>query len=181
MVRDGKTLAVDGPAGRESHVFASEAEASGRQAFVEEALSWIGTPFVDCGDTKGPNGAVDCAMLMRRCAIDTGLLPPFDPRPYPPRWHIHRDSERFIDWLTEKLGATEIEAPRVGDIAVWQFGRTFSHGGILMNDMEVVHAYYLYRKVVITRRDEPTLSHISEHSNLRPRPVRYFDLWSAKR
>ena len=176
IARSGKTLLVDGPAGPESHAFSTQAEARGRLAFVEEALSWIGTPFVDHSDIKGPKGAVDCAMLLRRCAIDTGLVPPFDPRPYAPRWHVHRDEEKFIDFLTGQLGAREIEAPRFGDIAVWRFGRTFSHAGVIINAAEVVHAYWANRMVVKTRRDEPRLS----QDGGAPRAVRYFDLWSAR-
>ena len=175
ILRAGKTLLVDAPAGQESHAFATEAEAIGRQAFVEEALSWIGTPFCDCSDVKGPKGAVDCAMLMTRCAVDTGMVAPFDPRPYAPRWHVHRDEELFVDWITGKLGAREVETARFGDIAVWQFGRTFSHGGIVINTAEVVHAYYANRMVIRTRRDEPLLSQIAVFASVKPRPVRYFD------
>ena len=180
IIQSDRTLLVDGPAGPESHAFATAEEASARLAFVEEALNWIGTPFSDCGDVKGPGGAVDCAMLMTRCAVDTGLIAPFDPRPYPPRWHLHKDEERFVDFLTGRLGAREIQQPRFADIAVWQFGRTFSHGGILINSAEVVHAYYANRMVVRTRRDEPLLSQTAVFSTVKPRPVRYFDLWSTR-
>lgn len=180
ITRKGKTLLVDGPAGQESHVFGSLAEAKGRAAFVAEALDWIGTPFVNHADVKGPRGAVDCAMLLTRCAVDTGLIPAFDPRPYPPQWHVHRDEERFIDFLTQKLGAQEIGEPRFGDIAVWAFGRTFSHGGIIINSAEVIHAYFANKMVVRTRRDEPLLSQMQVFSQIRPRPVRYFNLWSTR-
>jgi hypothetical protein len=81
ITRSGPILQVEAPGGPETFTFDTEAEAAGRQAFVEEALSWTGTPFVDCSDIKGPGGAVDCAMLLTRCAIDTGLVPAFDPRP----------------------------------------------------------------------------------------------------
>ena len=177
----GNSLQVEAPGSPETYTFATPEEAAGRKAFVEEALSWFGTPFVDCSDVKGPKGAVDCAMLLTRCAVDTGLVAPFDPRPYPPRWHVHRDEERFVDWLTEKLGAREIEDLRPGDIAVWKFGRTFSHGAILINSLEVVHAYWANRMVIRTRRDEPYLSQVSVFATVSPRPVRYFDLWSIRR
>ena len=179
-IRTGKTLLVDAPAGAETHLFATVDEARARLAFVTEALSWIGTPFIDCADIKGPNGAVDCAMLLTRCAVDTGLVPAFDPRPYPPRWHVHRDEERFIDFLTDRLGAREITKPRFGDIAVWRFDRTFSHGGIILNDVEVVHAWSGHRMVMQTRRDEAGLAQMQVFASTVPRPVRYFDLWSVK-
>lgn len=177
IARDVTRLTVDAPAGAQTYEFASADEAIARRALVEEALSWIGTPFCDCASVKGPKGAVDCAMLMTRCVIEVGLVAPFDPRPYPPRWHLHRDEERFINFLLERLGAREIEDPKIGDIAVWQFGRTYSHGGIIINADEVVHAYWANRMVVQTRRDEPYLS----LSGTTPRAVRYFDLWSLRR
>ena len=173
-------LLVESPAGQERYAFKTDAEARGRKLFVDEALSWIGTPFVNCGDIKGPGGAVDCAMLMTRCAVDTGLRAPFDPRPYAPQWHMHRDEELFVQFLTDQLGAQEIAKPRVGDIAVWQFGKTFSHGGIVINSAEVVHAYWQNRMVIRSRRDESLLSKTDIFGTTKPRPVRFFDLWSAK-
>jgi cell wall-associated NlpC family hydrolase len=146
-----------------------------REAFVAEALSWVGTPFLDCADIKGPNGGVDCAMLLTRCAVDTGIIPPFDPRPYSPRHMLHRSEELFLQHLA-RLGAHEVETPDVGDIAVWQFGRTFAHGGIILGE-EVVHAYAALGCVLVSRRDEPLLTHFPLHGGLIPRPVRYFSLW----
>ena len=42
---------------------------------MREALSWAGTPFVDCADVKGPAGGVDCAQLA------TGAAKPRASRP----------------------------------------------------------------------------------------------------
>ena len=172
----GCDLLVTGPGGEERHAFATPGEAQGRAAFINEALSWIGTPFRDCADVKGPNGAVDCAMLLVRSAVDTGRVPPFDPRPYSPRHMIHRSEQVFVGWL-ERLGAREVERPQVGDVVVWQFGRSFSHGAVLVNTEEVAHAYAAAGMALVSRLDEPLLRHLPIR-NL-PRPVRYFDLWSG--
>jgi cell wall-associated NlpC family hydrolase len=181
ITRSGKTLLVHGPAGPEQHRFGSAAEAQGRLAFIAEALTWIGTPFIDHADVKGPRGAVDCAMLLTRCAVDTGIVPPFDPRPYSPQWHQHAHEELFVNFLTDRLGAKEITTPRPGDVLVWQFGHTFSHGAVLVNSGEVVHAWAQYGKVARTRRDEPVLARMQVFGTAKPRPVRYFDLWSTRR
>lgn len=164
----------------ESWEFASAEEAAGRRRFIEEAFSWVGTPFRDCADVKGTNGAVDCAMLLVRCAVDTGLVVPFDPRPYSPRWHVHRGEEKFIDFLV-KLGAREVREPRLGDVLVWQFGRCYGHGAILVNREEVCHAYGAAKMCIVSRLDEPTLSKVAIRGHDYPRPVRYFDVWSARR
>jgi len=173
----GNIVVVDTPHGREEWVFASEAEAQGRAAIVREAMSWIGTPFRDCADVKG--GAVDCAMLLVRCYVDTGRLVPFDPRPYPPRWHLHKDRERFLEWVEDKLGGRRVDAPRLGDVVIWQFGRCFSHGAILINREEVVHAYAHARMCLVSRLDEHPLKFVGHGAHELPRPVRYYDVWSG--
>ena len=180
----GNSVVVDSPRGAETHVFATESEAQGRAAIVREGLSWIGTPFRDCADVKGPAGAVDCAMLLVRCYVDTGRLPPFDPRPYPPRWHLHKDRERFLEWVEEKLGGRRIDpgsspGPRLGDVVIWQFGRCFSHGAILINSVEVVHAYAHARMCITSRLDEHPLKYVGHGAHELPRPVRYYDVWAA--
>jgi cell wall-associated NlpC family hydrolase len=157
----------------EHHEFESEAEASARAAVITEALSWTGTPFKNCSDVKGPHGGIDCAMLMVRANVDTGRLPAFDPRPYPPAWHLHHDEERFLGWIRDKLGGVEVAAPRVGDNLVYQFGRCFSHGAILINSEEVVHAFYKSGMVHVSRRDETDLAWVADG---KPRPVTAFEV-----
>jgi len=125
----------------ERHEFENSHEAYARAAIVTEALSWIGTPFKNMSDVKGPNGGIDCAMLQVRCYVDTGRIAPFDPRPYSPQWHLHKDHERYLEWIKDKLGGVEVETPRLGDCLVYLFGRVFSHGGILINSTQMVHAY----------------------------------------
>jgi cell wall-associated NlpC family hydrolase len=171
------TVTVSSPRGPETHVFASEQEATARAAIVHEALSWVGTPFRDCADIKGPDGAVDCAMLLVRVFVDTGRLAPFDPRPYPARWHLHRSRERFLEWIEDRLGARQVECPQIGDVVIWQFGRCFSHGAILINSEEVVHAYAHARQCLVSRLDEHPLRYVSLNSTEWPRPVRYYDVW----
>ncbi len=166
----------------ERHAFASAAEADARARFVREALTWIGTPFKDCADVKGPNGAVDCAMLLVRCAVDTGLIPPIDPRPYSPRLMLHSTEEKseksFSKILTNWLGAKEVERPRFGDVHVYQFGRMFSHGGIRINDLEIVHAYGKAGCTLVSGVNEPLLKSIPMGAIDLPRPVKYFDVTS---
>lgn len=164
----------------EVHEFSTSQEAKTRAKFINEAVTWIGTPFRDCADVKGVHGAVDCAMLLVRCAVDTGILAPFDPRPYPPRWHLHRSEEKFIGWVRDNLGGIEVETPNVGDIVIWQFGRCYSHGAILINNEEVVHAYYAAGMCLVSRIDEAVLKYISIGRFNFPRPVKYFDIWVGR-
>jgi len=117
-------------------------EVAERLAVVAEAISWLRTPFRDGCDVKGPKGGIDCGMLLVRVYVDTGLVQPFDPRPYPARWFLHRSEERYLEWL-EKF-AVEIPAAQAkpGDIVIYQHGLTYSHAGIIENDSYIIHAYF---------------------------------------
>ena len=127
---------------QEWHCTASPSQGEKRRAVVAEAQSWIGTPFHHQGRVKGKRGGVDCLMLLaevyERAGISGHIEPPF----YVPDWHLHRDAERYAEGLFAY--AREIEtAPLPGDIAVFRFGRTFSHGAIVVAWPRLMHAYWL--------------------------------------
>lgn len=151
MIRRAWTGAI------EQHPFESAAEAKSRAAVINEALTWVGTPFKNCSDIKGPNGGVDCAMLMVRANVDVGRIPAFDPRPYAPAHMLHSREQRFLGWIVDKLGGIEVETPRVGDNIVYEFGICFSHGGILINSEELVHAWTQSALTHVARLDETDL------------------------
>jgi cell wall-associated NlpC family hydrolase len=114
---------------------ASEAEL--RERLVAEALSWVGTPYRQLGATKGV--AIDCSMLLVRVMIDAGIVEEFDPRPYPPNWFLHRDDERYVDWMGTI--AAEVETPKPGDIVLFRMGRAFAHSGFIVDDDHLLHAF----------------------------------------
>lgn len=157
----------------EEHPFESKAEAKARAEIINEALSWVGTPFKNCSDIKGANGGVDCAMLLVRSYVDTGRIPPFDPRPYPSAWMLHNREERFLEWIDCKLRGIEVDNPRAGDCLVYRFGLCFSHGGILINSEEIVHAYVRSGLALVARRDETELAFTADG---KPRPVKAFEV-----
>jgi cell wall-associated NlpC family hydrolase len=106
-----------------------------RERLVAEVRSWIGTPYHHQADVK--THGVDCGMLLVRVFVDLGLVEPFDPRPYPIQWHLHRDDERYLAFLFDR--AHEVERPEPGDIVMFRYGRTYSHGGIV-TDVDAVGA-----------------------------------------
>lgn len=115
-------------------------ETEERAAVVAEARRWIGTPYHNCADLHGIG--VDCGMLIVRVFVDTGLCAPFDPRPYPPDWHLHRSDERYLGFVFDRCA--EVEEPRAGDILVFRYGRCYSHGGIVTtaSPLTIVHAFW---------------------------------------
>lgn len=109
-----------------------------RAAIVAQAMSWRGTPYHHCAAVRG--AGVDCAMLLVRVYQACGLTPlDFDPRPYSTQWHLHRSEELYLQWLAV-ANAVPTTTPQAGDVAIWRFGRTYSHAGILANQIEVIHA-----------------------------------------
>lgn len=115
------------------------ATSNSSKLIAAEALSWVGTPYHHQADVKGRG--VDCAMLLVRVFVDTGIVPAFDPRPYTPDWYMHRDEERFLGWIS-KFGDPVPEGSPLepGDVALYKFGRCVSHGGIVVEPGIMVHA-----------------------------------------
>ncbi len=131
-----------------------------RDHIVAEARSWIGTPYHHHGRIKGVG--VDCAQILAAVYEVAGLVPHLDLGNYSPQWHLHRNEEVYLRWL-ENSGAKrlpESQQPQPGDIGVWQFGRTYSHGGIVVDggaDPTLVHAY-INRGVIVSRASEAPLA-----------------------
>jgi NlpC/P60 family putative phage cell wall peptidase len=110
-----------------------------RAAVVREAKTWIGTPFHHAARVKG--AGVDCLMLLaevyERAGVTAGRInPPF----YVPDWHLHRDAERYMEGLLRY--ARPVNTPKPGDIALFRFGRTYSHGAIITEWPRLIHAYW---------------------------------------
>ncbi len=124
----------------------TDIEMEQRARVVAEARSWIGTPYHNCGDLKGIG--VDCGMLIVRVFVDSRLCAPFDPRPYSADWHLHRSEEKYLGFVLAR--STETSAPLAGDIAVFRWGRCYSHGGIIScpQPLTIVHAYHPARRVI---------------------------------
>ena len=128
-------------------------ESGQRQAVLAEAESWIGTPFHHQGRVKGPQGGVDCAMLLLEVFQRAGVIRNTDlgtenrkPKTenrllnYSQQWHLHRGEERYLQMI-QTLGGREINTtPLHGDIAVWKIGRAYSHAAIVILWPCIIHA-----------------------------------------
>lgn len=112
-------------------------EASRRQ-IVAAARSWLGTPYHPGGRVK--NVGVDCLTLLAEVFAQAGIIPHIEVPYYPHDWHLHRGEERYLAGLLRY--AHEIDTlPLPGDIALWKFGRCFSHGAIIIEWPLIIHAY----------------------------------------
>ena len=140
-----------------------------RAAVVRCAREWLRTPYHHRGRVK--SAGVDCAMLLAEVYAEAGLVEHLDIPHYPPDWHLHRDAERYLGVLLNH--AVEIAGPPApGDIALWRFGRCFSHGAIVIEWPVVIHAYLGRGCVLEDAAKAEWLSRIGEgrgaHAKLRP-------------
>lgn len=113
-----------------------------RSAIVAEAKSWIGTPYLSNALVKG--GGTDCAMLLVGVYGNVGLVPKeFDPRPYPPQWHVHRNEEKYLSYILQFVKEVKGPPERVplpGDLVMFKIGLVFAHGAIVTEWPNVIHA-----------------------------------------
>lgn len=135
--------------------------AAQRLQVLQEARSWLHTPYHHHGRVKG--AGVDCAQLL--CAVyeACSLVPHVDPGFYPVDWHLHRSEELFVYWLGQHARQLpEGTAPQVGDAFVFRYGRTFSHGAIYAGEDSqgrglLIHSY-IGRGVILSGFHEEPLS-----------------------
>src|SRR5262249_22458520 len=112
------------------------AEREERERVVAAARSWIGTKYHHRARIRGVG--VDCATLLVAVYAEAGVLPPFDLPAYSPPAHLNHDDEKYLAVVLEHCG--EVERPDTGDMVLWRFGRTLSHGAIVVEWPTVIHA-----------------------------------------
>lgn len=157
--------------------------AAERAHVVREARRWIGTPYHQQAAVLG--SGVDCGMILVCVFVAAGLVAPFDPRPYPPDWMMHRDDERYLD-IVRGLATREFDpwetSPEPGDVVVWKHGRTFSHGAIVTGAPRaraatgwpwIVHAFADAGRVIEQDVSGTPMMRLGAEA----RPMRAFSVW----
>lgn len=122
-----------------------------RTKIVNEALSWVDTPYHHRAKVKGVG--VDCAMLVLCVAYNCDLVSEeqiVNSPKYNVQWHIHNTEEKLIDILKD-YGCVEIPISDIapGDIVAFQYGRVTSHLGIVTGETQFVHARMDIGRVVL--------------------------------
>lgn len=139
-----------------------------RESVVVEAIRWEGTPYHAHARVLG--AGVDCANLPAAVYEKCGLMPHIKPR-YSRQWHMHRDEELYLQWVTPYATEIEEESLGPGDFVIWKFGRTYSHGAIVIDPPVVIHAVLIGGGVV--RAD------MHRDLELSSRPRRCFTMWKS--
>ena len=106
-----------------------------REQIVAAVRAWIGTPYHHRSRIKGVG--CDCGQLPIAVYASVGLIPPINPD-YAQQWMLHRHEEQYLGWV--RRFAKETDHPTAGDFAIWRFGRTFSHGAIVVDPPRIIHA-----------------------------------------
>jgi cell wall-associated NlpC family hydrolase len=127
-----------------------------RAAIVAEAREWLGTPYRWHGRVKGRQGGVDCAMLIAEVFSRTGAIKDPEVVSYSQQWHLHRSEELYLDAIG-RFAHRIPGPPKAGDCAFFKFGRTFSHGAIVTDWPNIVHAPITAGMVVPDRADQEPL------------------------
>lgn len=136
---------------------------NGRAKVVQEALSWVGTPYHPHGRIKGVG--VDCAMLPAEVYAAAGVIPAMEVEHYPIDWHLHRDEERYLRYVEPYARLTSTPLP--GDLVMYRWGRCFAHGAIVLQWPNIVHAVV----------NEGVTRALGNAGRLADREVRFYTLW----
>lgn len=144
-----------------------------RASVLEEVREWLRTPYHHMGRVK--TGGTDCLMLLAEVYERAGVVAHLEVPFYPPDWNLHRDAERYLEGLMQY--AREVQPIQIpgsspgtepGNIAVFRFGRCFSHGAVVVAWPRLIHAWW-NSGVVYGDADQPPLA---------GRQVRFFDPFS---
>lgn len=138
-----------------------------RRAIVEEAESWIGTPYHANAMVKG--GGVDCLRLPLGVAINVGLFDHDDgiKIKYSPQQSMHHPEELCIQYLVS-CGMREISENNIkpGDIVLYKVFKAHAHGAIVVDwPSRVIHCVQQLGVIY---------SHGTQEGFLVRRPRRYF-------
>lgn len=145
-------------------------EAAERAAVVAEAMTWAGTPYHHHARIKG--AGVDCANLPAAVYEAAGLIPHVQPE-YAAQWYQHRDEELFLAFVTPYADEIDRATAGPGDFVIWRYGRTYSHGAVIIAPPTIIHA--------TMTGGCAHLGDMDRDEDLATRPRRFFTLWGAKR
>ncbi len=110
-------------------------------------MTWLGTPFHHCQMVKG--AGVDCALFLYSVYQKVGMIPEIEIEPYSAQWHLHKDEERYMNWVLQFAGRVESAPFKPGDGALFRFGRAASHGVIIVQWPKIIHAFSKAGMVVL--------------------------------
>jgi cell wall-associated NlpC family hydrolase len=107
-----------------------------RIAVVNEAGTWVNTPYRGWACIKGKLGGTDCGQLIKGVFQRTGHLPAGDlgiRNDYNLQVNIHEDSPDYMNHVLRFCREIPIEEVQMGDLVVYKMGHAYAHGGIVVD------------------------------------------------
>jgi cell wall-associated NlpC family hydrolase len=114
-------------------------------AVIDEALTWLRTPYHHEARVKG--AGVDCGQFPAAVFEACGLIPKIEIAPYTYDWHMHRADDRYLGLV--RAFFAPVESPAPADLALFKYGRAVAHGSIVIAWPLLVHAYLNAGAVVL--------------------------------
>ena len=139
-----------------------------RENLIRAAELWLGTPYHHAARCYGVG--VDCVNLL--CAVyeTAGLIPHIELPHYPPDWMLHRSEELFLLGILDAR-LHHVQRPEPGDIALFRFGRCYSHGAIVTQWPQLIHAFSGLGVVRGDARNHPMLEKTGK-----PRETKFYSI-----
>ncbi|MCR9128825.1 MAG: NlpC/P60 family protein [Alphaproteobacteria bacterium] len=113
-----------------------------RAAALDEARSWIGTPYRHQASVRG-SGA-DCLGLVRGVWRALYRDEPEAPPPYRPDWAERFGEETLLDAARRRLIEQNFACAEPGDVLLFRYaaGHPAKHCAILCADARMIHAWH---------------------------------------
>jgi cell wall-associated NlpC family hydrolase len=122
---------------------------------------------------------VDCLTLIAETFAECGLVEPQHIPFYAPQWNLHRSEESYLDGLLQ-FSEEVTRTPLPADVAMWKFGRAFSHAALVIAWPQVIHAD-VSRGCVIANGESEFFSFIGEGGSDKgkARPRKTLSFWRS--
>lgn len=144
-----------------------------RQAVIKEAREWIRTPYHSNARLKGIG--CDCLTILSGVWENVSLIERAEIPNYSPQFMLNRSDELYMTGLLKYT--KEVDGPAPGRIALWKFGRCFSHAAIVIDWPLVIHAYV---NCSVQEEDVSKCDWLMKMKDGSPRPLKFFDFWEGR-
>jgi cell wall-associated NlpC family hydrolase len=136
-----------------------------RQRVLDEAESWLHTPYHPHGRVKG--AGCDCLTFLAEVYEQAGIISHVDLPFYRPDRMLHSHEELYLEGVLEH--GREVETPEPGDVVLYKWGRIFAHAGIVFDWPRILHANAPYG-VMWAKGTEAALAYDRRGQ---PRPIKF--------
>lgn len=122
-----------------------------RRAIVEEAKTWLGTPYVPEARVKG--AGTDCGMFILQTFENVGLIEHIEIPHYPVDIACHCSDPMYLNWI-EKYSKKVNREPLPGDVIVYKFpgSKVPHHAAICIDSEYIIHSHVRSGVVLSNRR-----------------------------